>query len=75
MRALLPLLLLACPVGMGLMMWMMNRGNHGKQDQTDQAPPAAGPDPDTQAEIADLRAEVARLRHQPAPGRGERDPR
>ena len=27
---LLPLLLLACPVGMGLMMWFMARGHRGK---------------------------------------------
>ena len=32
--------LLACPVGMGLMMWFMMRGN--KQQTTGEADPAAG---------------------------------
>jgi hypothetical protein len=46
------LLVLACPVGMGLMMWLMMRG--GRRAST------AAPDHDS--EIAQLRAEVERLR-------------
>ena len=46
------LALLACPIGMGAMMWMMSRG-HGAQP-----PPAE----DGQAELAVLRAEIDQLR-------------
>ena len=45
------LALLACPVGMGAMMWMMNRKPKAAPDET-----AA-----KQAELAGLRAEVDRL--------------
>ena len=45
------LALLACPVGMGAMMWMMSRG-HGSRPQ-----PA-----EDQAELAGLRAEIDQLR-------------
>ena len=48
------LAVLACPVGMGLMMWVMMRG--GKQS----APPQATP-PDSGAELARLRAEIDQL--------------
>jgi hypothetical protein len=48
------LALLACPVGIGLMMWFMMRGKkHGN------APP---PPPATDAELTKLRAEVDQLR-------------
>jgi hypothetical protein len=46
------LLLLACPVGMGLMMWLMMRGGHRPST----------PDADHEQELAQLRAEVERLR-------------
>ena len=47
------LALLACPVGMGAMMWFMMRGsNHGSQSKA-----ASGDD-----EITRLRAEVDQLR-------------
>ncbi len=47
--------ILACPIGMGVMMWMMMRGN---------TKTTATPDPSTQDEITALRAEVATLRVQ-----------
>jgi hypothetical protein len=47
------LAVLACPVGMGLMMWVMMRG-HGKNDH--QSHPASD------VEVARLRSEVERLR-------------
>ncbi len=56
-EALYPLLLLACPVGMGVMMWVMMRGNK-QQPQ----PPA-----DTatkQAELAGLQAQINQLQAQ-----------
>lgn len=46
------LALLACPVGMGAMMWMMSRG-HGSAPQ---------PAEDKQTELAGLRAEIDQLR-------------
>jgi hypothetical protein len=53
------LLLLACPLGMGLMMWMMMRGmpSHGSGD-VPEATPAQ------KQELARLRAEVAELKAQ-----------
>jgi hypothetical protein len=63
---------LACPVGMGAMMWFMMRS--GRQNAT--APPA-GTDPREQ-ELADLREEIDGLRKhvtaQPRPQDRERTP-
>ncbi|WP_035770584.1 hypothetical protein [Arthrobacter castelli] len=53
------LALLACPVGMGLMMWFMMRGNKNN--------PASSPSPATETELIRLRAEVEQLKT------GERD--
>ncbi len=50
---LLGLAVLACPVGMGVMMWMMMRGSGGSGSQGDQA---------AAQEVARLRAEVDQLR-------------
>lgn len=47
--------ILACPIGMGLMMWLMMRG--GKKQSTDQVPSTA-----SAAEVAQLRAELNELR-------------
>ena len=55
------LALLACPVGMGAMMWWMSRG-HGS---------APRPSEERQAELAGLRAEIDQLRAERAGG----DPR
>ncbi|HYS40341.1 MAG TPA: hypothetical protein VEO01_32395 [Pseudonocardiaceae bacterium] len=43
---------LACPVGMGLMMWLMMRGGQNKR----------GGDIDGQQQVAQLRAEIDELR-------------
>ena len=48
------LAVLACPVGMGMLMWLMMRSN--KNPSQDAAPAASD------AEVAQLRAEVDRLR-------------
>jgi hypothetical protein len=51
---LVALVSLACPIGMGLMMWMMMRGQHhsGKAASGD----------DRAARLAELRAEIAQLK-------------
>lgn len=48
---------LACPIMMGAMMWLMMRGNKAAP-----ATAAAQPDSNTQEEMAILRAEIATLR-------------
>lgn len=56
---LLTLVLLACPVGMGLMMWMMMRGQ------------PTGSDHGGKQEVAELRAEIDELRSERADRRHE----
>ncbi|MBC9723830.1 hypothetical protein [Streptomyces sp. TRM68367] len=52
-----PLLLLACPIGMGLMMWFMTRGGlHASRRSNSVDSPAA------HFELDELRREVAELR-------------
>lgn len=51
---LIPLALLACPIGMGLMMWFMSKGMRGRGDKEQKTPES----PD---EVARLRAEQQRL--------------
>lgn len=48
------LAVLACPVGMGLMMWRMHRGGHGGGQAESPA--------EKQAELSALRAEIDALR-------------
>jgi len=47
------LALLACPLGMGAMMWMMMRGGHWH---------GSGPSAQESSELGQLRAEVEQLR-------------
>jgi hypothetical protein len=56
------LIVLACPIGMGLMMWMMMRGNN-----LGAATAPTQPSPAQQEEIAMLRAEIAALREAQQP--------
>lgn len=53
MDALTSLALLACPIGMGLMMWLMMRGQRKDQPKASHG---------QEAEIVRLRAEVDQLR-------------
>lgn len=58
--ALLTLALLACPVGMGLMMWMMMRNNgESKTSQADQGDQQVSL---ADHEVAELRAEIEQLK-------------
>ena len=54
------LALLACPLGMGAMMWIMMRGGHGR---------GSAPSVPESSELAQLRAQVEQLR---AEQQGER---
>jgi len=55
------LAVLACPVGMGLMMLMMMRGMRGdKGSQANPAPPAEGEN--RAGQVAALRAEIEQLK-------------
>lgn len=57
-QAFYSLALLACPLGLGAMMWMMMRGTKKDAGQQTGASTAAG---GTDAELARLRAEVDQL--------------
>lgn len=54
-ESLYPLVILACPVGMGVMMWLMMRGN--KTSPTGVADPTQN-----QAELDRMQAEINQLR-------------
>lgn len=67
MEFLVPLALLACPVGMGLMMWFMARGTGGRKGK-DQL----GSIDDLRAEQAKLAAQIDRLERPVTPVESER---
>jgi hypothetical protein len=54
---------LACPVGMGLMMWLVMRGKRPTADQ----PPYTAPTTAQEQELARLRKEVEALRDEQTP--------
>jgi hypothetical protein len=57
---LLGLAKLACPVGMGLMMWMMMRGQHHRDTSTAGSPAAS--DGDHAPQVDALRSEIEMLK-------------
>lgn len=75
MSQLLPyLFFLACPAGMGLMMWMMMRGSGSGRDQQAQSfqPQPSAMTPAQQGELAQLRAELDQLRAEDRPSDARR---
>lgn len=67
------LAVLACPVGMGVMMWMMNRGGKKKGDSGAHTPTGSAPDSNSARELAQLRSEVEWLKADRAGAAPERN--
>ena len=57
---------LACPVGMGLMMWLMMRGQGHDHDGQDSQ---VGQDAQAMAQVQQLRAEIEQLKAERGAGR------
>lgn len=72
------LALLACPLGMGMMMWMMMKMQRPAAPVATEEPAATGKPVETtvekQAELVKLRAEIDQLRAERADHRGEFKP-
>lgn len=70
MELLYVLALMACPVGMGAMMWFMSKGMMGANKQKDEAPSAQGGSlQDLRDQQRRLAADIARLEDQHVPER------
>lgn len=67
-NSVLPLLLLACPIGMGLMMWFMSKGMKGGREEQ----PERTGDGSTES-LAELKAVQARLAAQIDAAEGDRE--
>lgn len=67
-NSILPLLLLACPIGMGLMMWFMSKGMKSGQGKQSEHARAAGTE-----SLAELRTVQARLAAQIDAAESDRD--
>ena len=66
-QVLYPLLLLACPIGMGLMMWFMMRGGSHAPRRNDTAASRDDQLDELRREIAELRATQATQKDAPRP--------
>jgi flagellar basal body-associated protein FliL len=71
--ALVVLALLACPVGMGLMMWFMSKGTRSGEARAEREPPASLEE--LRSEHARLRADIERLEDAERARDGEPAPR
>lgn len=63
-QTLYPLLLLACPVGMGLMIWLMMRGGSPGPRRNQSSAVSVGLD-ELRSEVAELHAAAKKEVHQP----------